>query len=87
MATTLAPIKVDSETDALISHAAHFLRSSKKDIVNVAVREYIETHRAEIQQAALDALRTLDGSTKNAVQLLTGASDEEIEELGGSLSP
>lgn len=83
MAGTLAPIKVDSETDAFISHAAHFLRSSKKDVVNVAVREYIERHRDEIQKAALEALRTLDGSTKSAVQLLTGASDDELEEFGG----
>ncbi|GAA4491655.1 hypothetical protein [Microbacterium panaciterrae] len=83
MAGTLAPIKVDSETDALISHAAHFLRSSKKDVVDVAVREYIERHREEIQEAALEALRTLDGSTKSAVQLLTGASASELDELGG----
>lgn len=83
MAGTLAPIKVDSGTDALISHAAHFLRSSKKDVVDVAVREYIERHREEIQKAALEALRTLDGSTKSAVQLLTGADDDELDELGG----
>lgn len=83
MATTLAPIKVDSETDALISHAAHFLRASKKDVVNEAVREYIERHRDEIQKAALEALRALDGTTKSTVQLLTGASDEELDELGG----
>lgn len=83
MAGTLAPIKVDSETDALISHAAHFLRSSKKDVVDLAVREYIERHREEIQNAALEALRTLDGSTKSAVQLLTGTSDDELDELGG----
>ncbi|WBL20237.1 hypothetical protein [Citricoccus sp. NR2] len=83
MAITLAPIKVDSETDALISHAAHFLRASKKDIVDIAVREYVDAHRAEIQTAALEALRTLDGSNKSAVKLLTGATDAEIEELGG----
>lgn len=83
MATTLAPIKVDSKTDALISHAAHFLRASKKDVVDVAVREYVERHREEIQNAALNALRTLDGTTKSAVKLLTDATDEEIAELGG----
>ncbi|WP_193127714.1 hypothetical protein [Gulosibacter sediminis] len=83
MAGRLAPIKVDSETDTLISHAAHFLRSSKKDVVDVAVREYIEHHREEIQTAALEALRTLDASTQSAVQLLTGASDDELEELRG----
>ena len=83
MATALAPIKVDGDTDELISHAAHFLRSSKKDVVDVAVREYIQNHRDEIQKAAFDALRALDGSTKSAVQLLTGASAEELDELGG----
>lgn len=83
MPGALAPIKVDSETDALVSHAAHFLGTSKKDVVDAAVREYIERHREEIQQAALDALRSLDGSTKSAVQLLTGSSDAELEELGG----
>lgn len=83
MANTLAPIKVDSETDVLISHAAHFLRASKKDVVNEAVREYIERHRDEIQKAAIEALRTLDGTTESAVQLLTGASKEELDELGG----
>jgi len=29
------------------------------------VREYIERHREEIQKAALEALRTLDGSAKS----------------------
>jgi len=47
------------------------------------VREYIERHRKEIQKAALEALRTLDGSTKSAVQLLTGVGDDELDELGG----
>ncbi|WDH78456.1 hypothetical protein PTQ19_13160 [Microbacterium esteraromaticum] len=47
------------------------------------MREYIERHREEIQKAALEALRTLDGSTKSAVQLLTDASDDELDELGG----
>lgn len=83
MSAKIAPIKVDGDTDALISHAAHFLGTTKKDVVNVAVREYIENHREEIQSAAVEALRTLDGSAKNAVQLLTGATDEDLNELGG----
>lgn len=36
---------------------------------------------AEVQRAVLDALRSLDGTTKSAA--LTGLSDAEIEELGG----
>lgn len=83
MATVTAPIKVDAETDRLISHAAHFLQRSKKDVVDAAVREYVETHRDLIQSGVLEALRTLDGSTKSAVSLLTGLSAAEIDELGG----
>lgn len=83
MATAVAPIKVDKETDELIAHAAHFMRRSKKDVVDAAVREYIDTHKNEIQRAALQALRTLDGSTESSVELLTGMSSDELHELGG----
>lgn len=83
MAVTTAPIKVDPATDQLISHAAHFLQRSKKDVVDAAVREYVETHRDDIQTGVLDALRSLDGSTASAVTLLTGLSAAEIQELGG----
>lgn len=82
MAAT-APIKVDVEIDRLISNAAHFLQRSKKDIVGAAVREYIDAHREEIQNGALDALRLLDGSARSAVKMLADASDDEIESLGG----
>jgi predicted transcriptional regulator len=83
MATVTAPIKVDAETDKLISHAAHFLQRSKKDVVDAAVREYVETHRELIQSGVLEALRSLDGSTKSAVSLLTGLSPSELDDLGG----
>jgi len=82
MATT-APIKVDVETDRLVSNAAHFLKRSKKDVVEAAVREYIDAHRDEIQNGALEALRSLDGSARSAVKLLADATDDEIESLGG----
>ncbi|MGV8979330.1 MAG: hypothetical protein ACOH17_14930 [Cellulomonas sp.] len=83
MATVTAPIKVDAETDKLISHAAHFLQRSKKDVVDAAVREYVETHRELIQSGVLEALCSLDGSTKSAVSLLTGLSPSELDDLGG----
>ncbi|WP_313362635.1 hypothetical protein [Microbacterium sp.] len=86
MATATAPIKVDASTDQMISNAAHFLQRSKKDLVDDAVREYIDTHREEIQRNALEALRSLDGSDSSAVKLLAGASDEEIARFGGLTS-
>ena len=80
---TTAPIKVSPSTDQLVSHASHFLSMSKKDVVEVAVREYIDTHRDEINEGIRDALTQLDGSAGAAVRLLTGMSSEELDELGG----
>lgn len=83
MAAASAPIKVDIETDRLVSHAAHFLGKPKKDVVDAAVREYIDAHRDEINEGVRAAMRELDGSTASAITLLTGLSAERLEELGG----
>lgn len=83
MAAATSPIKVDTATDELISHAAHFMSRSKKDIVDAAVREYIEAHRAEINQGIADALAQLNGTEASAVAMMTGLSAEELDELGG----
>jgi hypothetical protein len=83
MAAAATPIKVDASTDLLISHAAHFLGRSKKSVVDLAVREYIENHRAEIQESVATALKQLDGTVAGSVSLLTGMSAAELEELGG----
>ncbi|HYU84813.1 MAG TPA: hypothetical protein VEK80_08395 [Kribbellaceae bacterium] len=83
MATAVTPIKVDAQTDKLISHAAHFLGTSKKDVVDVAVREYIENHRDAIQRGVAQALSELDGTVASSVTLLTGMSREELDEVGG----
>ncbi|MEU8083829.1 hypothetical protein AB0B57_09450 [Micromonospora sp. NPDC049101] len=83
MAATSAPIKVDVGTDQLISHAAHFLGKAKKDVVDAAVREYIEVHRNEINDGIRVALSQLDGSAKSAVSLLAGLSPDQLDEYGG----
>ncbi len=83
MAAATAPIKVDLATDELVSQAAHFLSRSKKDIVDAAVREYVDTHRDEINAGIKDALGQLNGTDAAAVSLMTGLSAEEIDDLGG----
>lgn len=83
MAVATAPIKVDAATDELVSHAAHFLSRSKKDIVDVAVREYIEAHRDEINDGIRAALGQLNGTDGAALTLMTGLSAGEIDDLGG----
>ena len=83
MATATAPIKIDSQTDELVSHAAHFLATSKKNIVDRAVREYIDAHRDEINVAVKEALAQLDGSVTARVSLVTDLTADEIDDLGG----
>jgi hypothetical protein len=79
----VAPIKVDQETDDLVSQAAHFLGRSKKHVVEAAVREFIDHHREEIYVGVKDALSQLDGSKSSAVSLLSGMSAARLNELGG----
>lgn len=83
MTSSATPIKVDAVTDDLISHAAHFLGRSKKDVVDAAIREYVDRHRDEINVGVRSALAQLDGSTAGAVSLLTGFDAAKLAELGG----
>jgi predicted transcriptional regulator len=83
MATATAPIKVDAATDELVSHAAHFMSRSKKDIVDAAVREYIDAHRAEINAGIKVALGQLNGTDAAAVSMMTGLTADELDDLGG----
>lgn len=83
MPNTVAPIKVSGDTDQLISHAAHFMGTSKKDVVDTAVREYIDNHRDEINANVRVALAQLNGGAAAAVSLLSGLSGDELDDLGG----
>lgn len=78
-----SPLKVDPETDELISQAAHFLGMTKKDFVAEATKAYLEQRREEIRRGMVESMRLLDGSFTSSVSLLTGLSPEKIEELGG----
>jgi predicted transcriptional regulator len=83
MAAATAPIKVDASTDELVSHAAHFMSRTKKDVVEAAVREYIDAHRDEINAGIKAALGQLNGSDAAAVSLITGLTLDDIDDLGG----
>ncbi|WP_127501608.1 hypothetical protein [Actinoplanes solisilvae] len=83
MVTASAPVKVDVGTDQLISHAVHFLGKSKKDVVDTAIREYIDNHRDEINAGVQAALRQLDGSSESAISLLTDVPVDQLQDHGG----
>lgn len=81
--SNVAPLKVDSETDRLISHGAHFLHVTKKEFVAQAVRAYLQVRQAELHAAMQEAMAQLNGTAVARVALLTGLTKEQIEELGG----
>lgn len=78
-----APLKVDPETNRLISDGAHFLSMTKKDLVAEAVRAYLAQRRDELHSAMRESMAALDGSLASKVSLLTGLSRERLDELGG----
>lgn len=82
MAAT-SPVKVSADTDQLLTEASHFLARSKKDIVDAAVRKYVDDHRDEINAGVRESLSRLDGSRAAIVSEITGFSREELNDLGG----
>ncbi len=81
MSTT--PVKVSAETDRLLTEASHYLARSKKDIVDAAVRDYVESHRDEITRGVRESLARIDGSLGSVVGELTGLTKAQLDELGG----
>lgn len=78
-----APLKISPETDQILSEASHYFGRTKKDLVDVAVREYVENHRAELTAAVRASLARLDGTLPAIVSEITGLSRAELDELGG----
>ena len=78
-----ASLKVDDETDRLVTTYANFLGITKRQFVAEAVSHYAAKRVAEVEAEVKSALISLDGSQNSAVKLLTGMTFEHIEELGG----
>lgn len=79
-----SPVKVSAETDQLLTEASHFLARSKKDIVDAAVRDYVEANREAINAGVRASLERLDGSRAALVSEVTGLSREQLDEVGGA---
>jgi type IV pilus biogenesis protein CpaD/CtpE len=76
-------VKVSPEGDRLITSGAHYLRMSKKDLVEAAVEFYLNARREEMQAGMRDLLSQLDGSRAARVAMLAGMTREELEAVGG----
>ncbi|WP_240930383.1 hypothetical protein [Isoptericola sp. BMS4] len=74
---------MSAEVDQILSDVSHFLGRSKKDLVDAAVRDYVEAHRDEINAGISDSISRLDGSAASVVALVGDLSTERLDELGG----
>jgi hypothetical protein len=81
--TREAPLKIDEETNELVSTMALFLHMTKKDLVAEAVRVYGDIRRKEIQAEMRAAMRKLDGTRAARVAMLAGITVEELNAVGG----
>lgn len=87
--TTMKPtpgqitVKVSPEGDRLITSGAHYLRMSKKDLVEAAAEFYLNARREEMQADMRELLSQIDGSRTGRVAMLAGMTREELEAVGG----
>jgi len=76
-------VKISPEGDRLITSGAHYLRMSKKDLVEAAVAFYLNARREEMQAGMRELLSTLDGSRAARIAMLAGMTREELDSAGG----
>jgi len=76
-------VKVSPAGDKLITSGANYLHMSKKDLVEEAVRFYLDARREEMQAGMRELLRELDGSRASRVAMLAGMTREELDSVGG----
>ncbi|MBW8806721.1 MAG: hypothetical protein JF587_23125 [Catenulisporales bacterium] len=76
-------VKVSPAGDKLITSGANYLHMSKKDLVEEAVRFYLDARREEMQAGMRELLSELDGSRAARVAMLAGMTREELDAVGG----
>ena len=67
----------------LITSGAHYLRMSKKDLVEAAVAFYLDARREEMQAGMRELLSELDGSRASRGARLAGRTRAELDSVGG----
>ena len=54
-----APLKLDPETDELISRAAHFLGMTKKEFVAEAAKAFLMQRREKVRRGMIESMKLL----------------------------
>jgi hypothetical protein len=83
MARAQSPIKVHESTKDKIRYAASMSGLKQSEIVEQAVDEYVERHRAEFAARIERAREALLGGEASALAYAAGVSEEDVARLGG----
>ena len=76
-------VKVSPTADKMITSGANYLHMTKKDLVEEAVRFYLDARRDQMQAGMRELLTELDGSRAARVAMLAGITPEELRAVGG----
>ena len=83
MARAQAPIKVHEATKEKVRYAASMTGLKQAEIVEQAVDEYVERHRAEFAARMERARQALLGGEAATLAYMSGVTEEDVARLGG----
>jgi hypothetical protein len=83
MARAQSPIKVHESTKEKVRYAASMTGLNQAEIVEQAVDEYVESHRADFAARIERAREALLGGEASALAHSAGVTEEDVARLGG----
>lgn len=83
MARAQSPIKVHEATKEKVRYAALMAGLQQAELVERAVDEYVDRHREEFGRRMERAREALLGGKASTLAYTTGASEEDVERVGG----
>jgi ribosomal 50S subunit-associated protein YjgA (DUF615 family) len=83
MARAQSPIKVHESTKEKVRYAASMTGLQQSEIVERAVDEYVEHHRADFAARIERARQALLGGDTSALAYMSGVTEEDVARLGG----
>lgn len=86
MARAQSPIKVHESTKQKVRYAALMAGLQQAELVEIAVDEYVKRHSEEFGRRMERAREALLGGKASALAYATGASEEDVERVGGVAS-
>ena len=83
MARAQSPIKVHESTKETVRYAALMSGLQQAELVELAIDEYVERHRAEFTRRMERAREALLGGRAAALAYATGVGEDDVARVGG----